>query len=220
MTHLSPVIYISLFKILEHAGISYTFLDSNGSICCGRPLMLSGELVGARTLIEKNTEIIKASGCKTLLLSCPICYKIFKEEYKLEGINIVHHTVYINDLVKSGKIRLKMSSDSYAFHDPCELGRGSNIYNEPRELLSNVGILNKVLQERQESICCGGSLGSLTLSSIDREQITKSSLKNLLESGPDKVVTACPLCLKSFSSYNTKPTRDIAQIISEQLINS
>jgi len=220
MTHLSPAIYKSLFKILESAKIDYTFLDSDGSICCGRPLMLSGNLEGAKNLIKKNRELIKASGCDTLLLSCPICYKIFNEEYKLKGIKVVHHSVYINDLVKSGKISLKKSSDSYVFHDPCELGRGSNIYDEPRELLSNSGVVKEASKERRESICCGGSLGSLTLSYNDREQITKASLKALLENDPDKVVTACPLCLKSFSPYNSKPTIDIAQIISEQLINS
>lgn len=220
MTHLSPAVSTSILKILKHANINYTFLDADGSICCGRPLMLSGDKEGAKLLIQKNSEQIKATGCSTLLLSCPICYKIFKEDYKLDGINIVHHSVYINDLVKSGKVQLKMSSDSYVFHDPCELGRGSNIYNEPRELLSNVGIVKMVSKEKKESICCGGSLGSLTLSSVDREQITKSSLKNLLESDPDTVVTACPLCLKSFSSFNTKPTKDIAQIVSEQLFIS
>lgn len=217
MTHLSPVIYRSLFKILDKAGIEYKFMDSDGSICCGRPLMMSGNLEGAKELIRKNTEIIKASGCDTLLLSCPICYKIFNEEYKLDGIRVVHHSVYINDLVKSGKITLKNSAESFVFHDPCELGRGSDIYDQPRELLSNIGNVKEASKERKESICCGGSLGSLTLSNADREQITISSLKALMVNEPDKVVTACPLCLKTFSTYNKKPTLDIAQVVSEQL---
>lgn len=218
MTHLSPVIYKSLFRILDKAKIDYSFLDSNGSICCGRPLMMSGNLDGARSLIKKNSELIKASGCDTLLLSCPICYKIFNEEYKLDGVKVVHHSVYINDLVRSGKIELQKNLGSYVFHDPCELGRGSNIYDQPRELLSNIGVVKEASKERKESICCGGSLGSLTLSYTDREQITKASLKVLLENDPDEVVTACPLCLKSFSTYNSKPTRDIAQVVSDQLI--
>jgi len=218
MTHLSPAIYTSIFKILKHANIDFTFLDAEGSICCGRPLMLSGDKEGSKLLIEKNSEMIKATGGKILLLSCPICYKIFNEEYKLNGITVVHHSVFINDLVKSERIKLKKSADSFVFHDPCELGRGSDIYDQPRELLSNVGVLLSASKERKESICCGGSLGSLTLSYNDREQITKSSLKALIDNNPDKVVTACPLCLKSFSTYNSKPTKDIAQIVSEQLI--
>jgi Fe-S oxidoreductase len=180
--------------------------------------MLAGDSAGAKLMIDKNSEMIKASGGNTLLLSCPICYKIFNEEYQMNGIKVIHHTVYLNELVKSGRIKLKKSMDTYVFHDPCELGRGSKIYDQPRELLSKTGVLVKASTERAESICCGGSLGSLTLSCNDREQITKSSVKALLENNPDKVVTACPLCLKSFSAYNNKPTRDIAQIVSEQLI--
>lgn len=217
MTHLSPVIYKSLFRILDKAKIEYSFLDSNGSICCGRPLMLSGNIEGAKSLIKKNTELIKASGCDTLLLSCPICYKIFSEEYRLEGIKVVHHSVYLNDLLKNGKIALKKGSGSYVFHDPCELGRGSGIYDQPRELLSNIGVVKEASKERKESICCGGSLGSLTLSFSDREHITKASLEALMKNDPDEVVTACPLCLKTFGTYNSKPTKDIAQVVSEQM---
>ena len=77
--------------------------------------MLSGDIEGSKLLIQKNSEQIIATGCSTLLLSCPICYKIFDEEYKLNGINIVHHTVFINDLVKSGRIKLNNSTDSYVF---------------------------------------------------------------------------------------------------------
>ena len=218
MTHLTPAIYKSFFKILDRANIKYTFLDKDGSICCGRPLFMSGDKEGAEKLINKNREQIISSGCKTLILSCPICYKFFKEEYKLDGIEVVHHSVYINNLLKSGRIELQKGIDSFVFHDPCELGRGSGIYNEPRELLSAIGVIKEASQEKNMSICCGGSLGSLTLSFTEREQIAKSSLNSLLINKPEKLITACPLCLKSFSTYNSIPTRDIAQIVSENLI--
>jgi Fe-S oxidoreductase len=106
MTHLAPAIYLSLFKILKKAGIEYNFMDADGSICCGRPLMLSGDFKGASQLIDKNKDIILNSGCTTLLLSCHICYKVFREEYILQGIEVVHHSVYINYLLNSGKLRL------------------------------------------------------------------------------------------------------------------
>jgi len=218
MTHLSPSIYISLFKILRSAGIEYTFMDSDGSVCCGRPLLLSGDISGSRKLIEKNTEYIKASGCKTLLLSCPICYKVFKEEYKLEGIEIMHHSQYLNELVKIGRLKLSKGTEKLVYHDPCELGRGSGVYNQPRELLSYVGDLKASPEERGESICCGGSLGSLTLSYDKRKKITEHALVSLNTLNPDTLVTACPLCLKTFSPLNNKRTVDISQIVSEHII--
>lgn len=80
MSHLTPKITRSMVKIFEQANENYTFMDVNGSICCGRPMMLTGKANEANALIEKNTEIIKRSGAKRLVLSCPICYKVFKEE--------------------------------------------------------------------------------------------------------------------------------------------
>jgi Fe-S oxidoreductase len=218
MTHLTPAIYTSLFNILKKAGIEYIFMDSDGSVCCGRPLMLSGNIDGYKKLVEKNTEYIKSSGCRTLLLSCPICYKMFKEEYKLDGIEIVHHSVYINELVKKHKINIDKSLETFVYHDPCDLGRGSGIYEQPRELLSSIGNLKSYPTERGESICCGGSLGSLTLSLEKRKKITEYSLNSLFKENPDTLVTACPLCLKTFSLVNNKRTADISQIVSEHII--
>ncbi|MBO5956772.1 MAG: 4Fe-4S dicluster domain-containing protein, partial [Bacteroidales bacterium] len=99
MSHLTPTITRSMKKIFEIAKENYEFLDAEGSICCGRPMMLTGKVKEAKALIEKNTELIKNSGAKRLVLSCPICYKVFKEEYQLEGIEILHHTQYINKLI-------------------------------------------------------------------------------------------------------------------------
>ncbi len=217
MTHLTPIIYTSLFKILKKSGIKYSFMDKEGSICCGRPLMLSGDMYSARELIEKNSQIIIDSGAKTLLLSCPICYKIFKEEYNLPGVEIIHHSEYLNQLLNEGKISLNKSKKSFVFHDPCDLGRGSGIFEQPREILKKAGELRSNSQERGNSHCCGGSIGSLSLDKDERMEITKDALSILFENNPDELITACPLCYKTFKNINEKPTLDIAQVVAEQM---
>jgi Fe-S oxidoreductase len=219
MSKLTPAIPVSITKILERAGIGYSFMDKAETICCGRPQMLAGNMSGAKELIEKNREIIVSSGCGTLLLSCPICYKMFSQEYNLPGIKVVHHSVYLNDLVKSGKITLNSSSLSCVYHDPCDLGRGTGIYEQPRELLSGIFGLKSAPEEYQESICCGGSLGSITMPLEERKNITMGSLGNLFTENPDILVTSCPLCLKTFAPLNSRRTADIAQVVSEQMIN-
>ena len=92
MSHLTPKIIRSMKKIFEAAKENYEFMDAEGSVCCGRPMMLTGKVNEARALIAKNTELIRNSGAKRLVLSCPICYKVFKEEYHLDGIEVLHHT--------------------------------------------------------------------------------------------------------------------------------
>lgn len=218
MTSLTPAIPSAISKILEKAKVSYSHMDKEEIICCGRPLLLSGNRKNAMELIRKNMEIIQSSGCDTLLVSCPICYKMFREEYSLQNIRVVHHSQFIYELVSSGRISLKRSSLSCVYHDPCELGRGSGIYEEPRRLLAGMMMVKESPQNMQESICCGGSLGSTAMPYIDRKTITKGSLDNLMSGSPDILVTSCPLCLKTFSSVNEKRTTDIAQVVYENMI--
>ena len=86
MTSLTPMIMKSMTSLLKKAGVNYGIMDKDGGICCGRPMLMAGRIDQAMELVAKNTEIIKESGADILLLSCPICYKIFKEKYALEGI--------------------------------------------------------------------------------------------------------------------------------------
>ena len=213
MTQLTPRISKAVGSVLDKAGLDWEMMDKDGGLCCGRPLMTAGRFAQAKQLIRKNRELILASGCDTLLLSCPICYKIFKERYKLENVRVVHTAEYFEELIASGALRVEKGDIRYVFHDPCELGRGSGIYEQPRRVLGQAGYLVEADQAREESICCGGSLGSLTLGFAQREDMTRNALKHLTVNGPDAIATACPLCLATFSRYSDRPVQDIAEIL-------
>ena len=219
MTHLTPRIIKSVEKVFKSAGVNYIFADRDGGICCGRPLMLAGKTDAAYETISANRRMILSSGCRTLVLSCPICYKIFKDEYALDGIEVLHYTQFIKRLTDEGKLNPVAGDERIVYHDPCELGRGCGVYNEPREVLGKVGTLVKAAKEGDESICCGGSLGSLTLDARDRAKITESSVGNLMANNPQTIVTACPLCLKTFSESapDTVKVQDFAELISHHL---
>ena len=217
MTQLTPKIMRAMKHIMETAGEEYEFLDKDGGICCGRPMLLSGKTAEAQAMIAKNTELIKKSGAKKLVLSCPICYKVFKDEYHLEGIEIQHHTQYINELIKDGKLKVNKTSVNYVYHDPCELGRAFGVYDEPREVIGNVGNLLKAKSEKELSICCGGSLGSFNLTQKERDEITSNSVADLMFNNPDEIVTACPLCLKTFARKSPVKVQDIAEIVSKSI---
>lgn len=219
MTHLTPRVIKSVEKVFKSAGVNYTFADRDGGICCGRPLMLAGKTNAAYETISANRRMILGSGCRTLVLSCPICYKIFKDEYALDGVEVLHYTQFIKRLVDEGKLKLTAGDERIVYHDPCELGRGCGVYKEPREVLAQAGTLVKATKEGDESICCGGSLGSLTLDTRDRAKITESSVANLLANNPQTIVTACPLCLKTFSESvpETVKVQDFAETVSRHL---
>ena len=226
MTHLTPRIIKSVEKVFKAASVNYVFADRDGGICCGRPLMLAGKTSAAQETIAANKKMILESGFRTLVLSCPICYKIFKEEYGLKDIEVLHYTQYIKRLVDEGRLKLNAGGESIVYHDPCELGRGCGVYAEPRNVLSQVGTLVKAGKEGDESVCCGGSLGSLTLDARDRAKITESSLANLVVNKPQTIVTACPLCLMTFSGPaldvvnaegNPVKVNDFAEVVSRSV---
>ena len=213
MTALTPAIMQATESILKKSGTEYEVMDRDGGICCGRPMFMAGRLEEAREMVRKNTEIILGSGAGTLLLSCPICYRIFREEYSLPGIRVIHHTEFMNELISEGKLKVRKGNTKYVFHDPCELGRGCGVYEQPRSVLSAAGELVEAAKNRRESICCGGSLGSLTLGFDKRKSMTENAVANLMSESPDEIVTACPLCQATFGRYSEIPVEDIATVI-------
>lgn len=219
MTALTPSIRKSMESVLQKAGVDYELMDKDGGICCGRPMWMAGRFDQARQMVAKNTEIIMNSGADTLLLSCPICYRIFKEKYRLEGIRIVHHTEFIDSLISEGRLKMRKNPEKYVYHDPCELGRGSGIYEQPRNVLLRAGTLVEAAKNRKESICCGGSVGSLSLGFDKRKALTENALNNLTAASPDIIVTACPLCLSTFSRYADRKVEDIAETVDRNTSN-
>ncbi|MDX9904052.1 MAG: (Fe-S)-binding protein [Bacteroidales bacterium] len=216
MTHLTPSVIVAMKKIMDSAGVRYRFMDEQGGVCCGRPLMLAGRDREARELINHNSDIIWKSGAKTLVTSCPICYKVFRESYYLEA-RVMHHSEFINLLIEEGSLRLGYLHRRVVYHDPCDLGRGSGIYDEPRAVISYVAELQPVPEERSMSLCCGGSLGNLTLSSEKRALIAADAAGALTRSAPDALITACPLCKKTFAQATETRVSDIAELVAAAL---
>ena len=219
MTALTPGIRKSMESVLRKAGVNYRMMDKDGGICCGRPMLMAGRKDPAKEMIRKNTNIIKSSGATTLLLSCPICLKVFKEEYELDGIEIIHHTEFMDRLIAEGRLHVESSEVRYAYHDPCELGRGCGVYEQPRRVVAAAGQLVEGAKTGKESICCGGSLGSLSLGFEQRKLMTENAINNLTAENPDAIVTACPLCKTTFGRYADRPVVDIVEVIDSKTGN-
>ena len=175
MTHLTPAIKKAMVKILDASGMKYNFLDEQGGVCCGRPLMLAGQDKEARELINYNSQMIWKSGAHTLVTSCPICYKVFRESYYLD-VEVLHHSQFIKELIDNGSVKMNFLRKKVVYHSPCDLGRGSGVYNEPKEVLRYVSKLEKSNFENENSLCCGGSLANTKISSGNRKKIAQDAV--------------------------------------------
>ncbi len=216
MTHLTPSIKNSMIRILDASGLNYNFLDEQGGVCCGRPLMLAGQDREARELINYNSQLIWKSGAHTLVTSCPICYKVFKESYYLD-VEVLHHTQFIKNLIDDGSVRMKFLRKNVVYHTPCDLGRGSGVYDEPKEVLRHVARLATNKYDDNNSLCCGGSLANMKISTQKRSLIARNAASELTRENPDILATACPLCKKTFSAVTETRVADIAEIVAEAL---
>lgn len=216
MSHLTPGVTESMKKIFDAVGQKYWMMDEDKTICCGRPLLQQGFIAQAAELRRKNAHLIVESHAQYLVTSCPICYQSFKKEYNLP-IKVIHHTEYLAALIRLGKLKPHKTGLKVAYHDPCELGRGCNIYDEPREVLQAVAELARVQKEREHSICCGHSLGNTALDVEKQDKVRDAALRNLKADHPDLIATACPMCKKAFQRDRYTTVKDIAELIAEQL---
>lgn len=217
MTLLTPAVLKSMETIFAAAGEDVWWADREGGACCGRPLKLSGEIDASRKMMDYNTELFRRHGISTLVTSCPICLKVFREDYALGDIEVLHHTEYMLKLAEEGRLKMSRGTCSFTYHDPCELGRGSGVYEQPRELLRRAGTLAEPEHNREDALCCGSSLGNTAIGDAQQEKIGAAVAAELERTGADTIVTACPLCKKAIGRSSGVRVADISQVIVDNL---
>ena len=195
----------SFAQILDSAGIDFTILGGE-EWCCGYPLISAGHKEAAARSMQHNIDRIKAMGAKSVVMTCPGCYRMWRDEYyNITGqrppFDVSHSTEFIVRLIEQGRIRLGELNDSITYHDPCDLGRNSEIYDEPRHIINRIpGLSFAELEDNREYCSCCGSGGDLLASnealSLD---IARRKVNEVLDTGVQTMVTACPACVRAIT---------------------
>ena len=187
----------ALVEILRKAEVDFTLLGGE-EWCCGFPLIGAGMKKEAEALIEHNLEKMKEKGVERVIFACPSCYHTWMEEYKTD-IGIFHSTQFIRKLIDEGKIRFKEKKMRVTYHDPCDLGRASGVYEAPREVLQAIPGVELVEMEsnRDQCKCCGGG-GNLEM--VDPElsaALAQEKIKEIQATGAEAVITSCQQCVRT-----------------------
>jgi heterodisulfide reductase subunit D len=193
---------MALAQVMDVSGVDFTLLGED-EWCCGFPMLGAGLMELFREFRDHNIQAVKERGAKEILFACPSCYQMWKEYYRPEGLRLSHASQFLVNLVKAGKVPLKELDMTVTYHDPCDLGRGALIYEEPRELIQSLpGVkLVELPRNRRDCQCCGGG-GNLEM--VDAKltaEIAKAKIDEILSTGAQTVVTSCQQCVRTMTTY-------------------
>jgi heterodisulfide reductase subunit D len=180
-------------------------------------------------MMRHNIETVRAMGAKKLVAACPSCYHTWKHSYpeligEPLGFEVLHETELLADLVRAGAFDLKPVDKVVTYHDPCDLGRTSGIYDAPRHILGAIPGLTfvEMSDNREYALCCGGG-GDVEMADAEVSQAVGSSrMLQAQETGAKFIITACQQCKRTLLGAARKQkirirTLDVSELLWESV---
>ncbi|MCK4933648.1 (Fe-S)-binding protein, partial [Candidatus Bathyarchaeota archaeon] len=218
-------------NILKCAEVNCTVLGEEEG-CCGYVLLASGLWDEAKKNAIKLVEKVVKTRAHLVVTSCAGCYytftKLFPEMIDVEmPCDVLHTSQLIEKLIGEGRLDFAAYNEKVTYHDPCSLGRHTNVYDAPRNVLNKIPDLQfaEMPLSKSRSRCCGGGGG---LWSYDNQVSMNSAFnrlaKDVVPLGVDTLATACPTCqmnLRYVSTRNSMQIKicDFAEIVETAMVN-
>lgn len=195
---------LDALEVLRRNGIRV--IIPKEQICCGSPLIRTGQLAYIDTLKKRNIETFRFRGIDTVMTMCAGCGSTLKHDY------VTPFTVMdINEvLVKYGieppeKLPLRAT-----YHDPCHLMRGQGVKDEPRQLIRQAVDLIEM-----PAICCGSGGGVKSGMPEEAAALGEKRREEIRKTGADIVITSCPFCEFHIAAHTDKPVKNIMTVLLE-----
>lgn len=222
----------ALVQLLTHAGVNFAVLGKR-ECCTGDTARRTGNEYLYSQLAHKNIDTLNAVRPRVILATCPHCMNTIGHEYRQLGgeFKVMHHSEFLESLVKEGRLETEASPASVTYHDPCYLGRHNGVYDAPRNLLR---VLSNDFVElgraRENSFCCGAGGGQFWKEEeAGSERVSSNRYREveqrLASRGESKVLAVgCPFCKSMLSSTPDKDEKneiaikDIAELLWEGVL--
>ncbi|HVP96404.1 fumarate reductase (CoM/CoB) subunit TfrB [Methanoregula sp.] len=195
---------LDAIEILKRNGIRV--IIPRDQICCGSPLIRTGQLDYLDTLRKRNIDAFRTRGIDTVMTMCAGCGSTLKHDYvtpfKVIDINelLTHYGIE-----PPAKLPLRAT-----YHDPCHLLRGQDVKDEPRQLIRQVVDLVEM-----PAICCGSGGGVKSGLPDEAAALGEKRREEIRKTGADIVITSCPFCEFHIASHSDKPVKNIMTVLLE-----
>ena len=192
----------SMVQILERAEVEFTAMGED-EWCCGYPLYVAGMRDRIADLARHNVRQVRRLGASQVVFTCPSCLyawsHLYPEFTDVGGIELRHATEYLAELLGGGQMTLGPVEEAVTYHDPCDLGRKSGVYDPPRQVLARIPGLefSEMPASRQNSLCCGGG-GDVEVADANvTSGVAGRRLSQVAATGARYVASACQQCKRT-----------------------
>jgi len=220
---------LSVARILDTCGVSWGTLGRD-ELCCGESLRRLGNEYVFDHMARENVKMFEERGIKKIITQCPHCYSTLKNDYRQygAGLEVVHHTEFISNLIRDGKLKLRNVDDlgRVVFHDSCYLGRYNLLYDAPRQVVTAATgkAPTEMERNRDKAFCCGAGGGRMWMEEQIGKLINVARVEEALEKEPETVCVCCPYCMTMFEdglkdkeADNRVRVLDLAEIVARAL---
>ncbi|UFT99263.1 (Fe-S)-binding protein [Radiobacillus kanasensis] len=214
-------------RLLNEAEVNFAILGNEEKNSGDTPRRMGNELLFQELCME-NIATFQKYNVKKIVTACPHTFNTLKNEYPefgLEGVEVLHHTELLDQLVKQGRLSPQYElNERITYHDSCYLGRYNNIYDQPRDILRAIKGVEVVEMDRsrENGMCCGAGGGMMWMEETAGKRVNIARTEQALEVNPTIISSACPFCLtmledgtKSKEVEERVRARDIAEILEE-----
>lgn len=196
---------LDALEVLRRNGIRV--IIPREQICCGSPLIRTGQLDYVESLQKRNIEAFRSRGIDTVLTMCAGCGTTLKNDYPKTPFKVID----INELLTQYGIEPPAKLGIRAtYHDPCHLLRGQDVKEQPRVLIRQVVDLVEM-----PAICCGSGGGVRSGNPEEAAALGSRRGGEIKKTGAEVVITSCPFCEFHIAGHTDKPVKNIATVLLE-----
>jgi fumarate reductase (CoM/CoB) subunit B len=185
--------------LLDKYNFNYIIIEKEK--CCGSPVRRSGGYESSDELRDYNLDLVLKEGVDTMVMGCPGCGSQLKStEAEHLGIKVYHYVEVLYDLAVNNelyqpKFMNELKPLKITAHFPCHLHRGMNISCDTlHEKIVKAFPKWEYIELPNADECCGAGGGVRASQKPLSYQIRARKIENVLQSGADIVLAACPFC--------------------------